>query len=134
MRKIKFGIIVSFIIFILFFTGCLNNYDHRIDEEKIIGIWERVNFDFDQTWEFTEDGIIYISGSNLNISYVFFEGFLYIIYPDINYVDKHSYNFDNDVLTLELVAGAGAIDKETGEIIDLKDPSIISKFVFHRIS
>ena len=116
----------------------MNNSNGMTDEiakEKIIGLWKRVNFDRYQTWQFTQDGNITISGSDLNVSYAFENGSLFIYYYVIEYVDKHQYRFDgDDVLILNIIAGGGAIDPDTGMIVDPNDSPMITEFIFHRIS
>ena len=136
MRKqlVIVGIIVLLLTFvlILFYT----HSDEKTDEEKIIGLWERINFHLNQTWQFTQDGNIIIIGTDLDINYWFENGSLFTHYPVINYLDKHQYSFadDDNVLTLNLIAGGGAIDPETGKIVDLENSSIITEFIFHRVS
>lgn len=113
-------------------SGC---FDGMTDEEKIIGLWERVNYYTEQTWEFTRAGNITISGINLEMYYMFDNDSLYTIVPKIGYVDKYQYNFDgDDILILNLVSGTGATDPDTGETIDSQNSSIITEFIFHRIS
>jgi hypothetical protein len=136
----KHLVIVGAITLLLFMqmSGC---FDGMTDEEKIIGLWDRVNYLTEQTWEFTRTanitraGYINISGSDLEIHYWFDSGFFYTMIPTINYVDKYQYNFDgDDILILNLVAGGGEIDPDTGEVIDPQNSSMQTEFIFHRIS
>ena len=124
-------VILLTIVLIRYYT----HPDEKTDEEKIIGLWERINFHLEQTWQFTQDSNIIISGTDIDINYWFENGYLFTHYPVINYLDKHQYSFeDDDVLTLNLIAGGGAIDPDTGKIVDLENSSIITEFIFHRIS
>ena len=137
MRKNILIVVINVTLLSVMLSGCLNNPNGMSDEtakEKIIGLWERVDYNTNQTWQFKQDGNITISGTDLNASYVFENGSLFIYYYAIEYLDKHQYRFDgDDVLILNVIAGGGAIDPDTGMIVDPNDTPMINEFIFHRI-
>lgn len=115
-------------------SGCLGPSVGMSDEEKIMGLWERVNFDLKQTWRFKDDGTIVISGTNLDVSYFFENDTLVVYYPVIQYADRFNYSFDGtDVLTLSYIEGAGAVDPNTGKPVDPQNISMVTELVFHRV-
>ena len=129
MHLMILGVVTSLLVVCM--SGCVD----ISDEEKIIGIWDRVNYDLKQTWEFTKEGNLTISGTDLEIHYVFYNGSLFTVIPSIDYVDVYNYSFDgNDVLILNIIPMGGITDADSGEIIDTDNSSMITEFVFHRIS
>ena len=130
MHLMILGVVTSLLVVCM--SGCVD----ISDEEKIIGIWDRVNYDLKQTWEFTREGNLTISGSDLEMSYIFNNGSLFTIVPSIAYVDAYQYSFDgNDVLILNFIPQQGGIsDPATGDPINIDDSSIMTEFIFHRIS
>jgi hypothetical protein len=132
MKKYLVITVICMIIFITSLSGC---NDIRSDEEKIIGLWERKNFDLEQTWEFTIDKNIIISNTNLTVEYWFDDNYLFTYYPEVNYVDQHEYFFNNNgnKLTLHLIGEGGVIDHDTGEVVDLENSSIITDYIFNRV-
>ena len=113
-------------------SGCMD----ISDEEKIIGIWNRVDYDLEQTWEFTREGNLTVSGTDIEMIYMFNNGSLLTVVPVIDYVDIYNYRFDgNDILILNIVPMGGISDGGTGAIIDVgNSSSMITEFIFHRIS
>ena len=122
MHLMILGVVTSLLVVCM--SGCVD----ISDEEKIIGIWDRVNYDLKQTWEFTREGNLTVSGTDLEIFYTFNNGSLFTIIPSIDYVDAYKYRFDgNDVLIL--IPMGGISDADTGETTDTD-----TEFIFHRIS
>ena len=124
------GVITSLLVVSM--SGCMD----ISDEEKIIGIWNRVDYDLEQTWEFTREGNLTVSGTDIEMIYMFNNGSLLTVVPVIDYVDIYNYRFDgNDILILNIVPTGGISDGGTGAIIDVgNSSSMITEFIFHRIS
>lgn len=104
-------------------SGCLNqsgSTDTGNAPEKILGLWNRLNYDINQTWRFKSDNTLTISGVNLTIHYLFANSSLFVYYSPINYKDEYTYRFNgNDELILTLVPTNGEIvNRTTGKPVD----------------
>ena len=107
-------------------SGCTSSPD----QQKILGSWKRMNYDTDQIWTFKDDGSIDMSTNNLNISYGFEDGHLWIYYTDIGFLDNYNYSFEgNDVLMLHLNNNNDVIANETGPQNNVG----IRDFIFNRV-
>jgi len=124
----KLIILLAILIILLFstFSGCVNNSNDNNNEisdveaqEKIIGLWQRTNWDMYQTWNFKSNGTLTLTGSDLIFNYWFENNSLYTHLPNIDYLDQYKYEFgNNNDLTLGLISNDVIIDPDTGERID----------------
>jgi hypothetical protein len=131
MKKSIVLFIIFTILFFSIFSGCMNNSNNDMNnndnhnnisdaeaQKKIIGLWYRTNYDRYQTWNFLSNGSVVISNTGLNMGYWFDNGSLYTYIPNIDYLDRYIYKFENDFkdLTLSLISNDVIIDPETGKI------------------
>lgn len=125
----KLTILFAILIILLFsiFSGCINNSNDNNNgisdveaQEKIIGLWQRTNWDTDQTWDFKSNGTLTIIGSDLIFNYWFDNNSLYTYLLNIDYLDQYEYKFNNNNndLILSLISSDIIIDPDTGERID----------------
>ncbi len=138
----KLIILFAILIILLFsiFSGCINNSNDNNNEisdveaqEKIIGLWQRTNWDLDQTWDFKSNGTLTITGSDLIFNYWFENNSLFTYLPNIDYLDQYKYEFgsNNNDLTLGLISTDVIIDPDTGERID--PSTIVFEIILIRI-
>ena len=109
-------------------SGCLNQSDNNGNpEEMILGVWKRMNYDSDQTWEFKQSGIVILSTSNLTITYWFENNSLFTSFIDIGFWNEYTYQFNgNDELKLNMIeSNELLIDPVTGDPIPFQPMEIL---------
>lgn len=145
MQAMKKNIILLVTLTILIFSilsGCINNSNNNDNnnisdteaQRKIIGLWQRTNFNTYQTWNFLSNGTVIIGDASFTMVYWFENGSLYTYIQNIDYFDQYKYKFENDFkdLTLSLISNDVIIDPETGERID--PGSIVFEILFKKLN